>query len=267
MKLNTNHNYIKYLKLRGLSSRTIEAYWLFYCKFISKYKKKIKKKILDRKQIEAFCYDYNHGLARAFLNNFLEYIDQYELKKYIPRLRKKKYQQKLIKWLPRSEIRLLVDSSRLRDSLIVSLLFECGLRESELISIKVKDIDIKNSQIRVIGKGNKEALVKFSEKSKELLKRYITEEYLFPHSLLFTLTRHGIINIIGRLGIQHLKKKVTPHMLRHSLGYYLKEQGFDLKDIQIILRHEKLETTGIYTGVDHIKLNEKIKGVLDGANN
>lgn len=262
MAINQEHSYYKYLQLRGLSKNTIESYWLFYNKFYGRFGKDIKNKTLGKTQIETFCYRYRHGVARAFLNNFFEYNDTYELKKYIPRVKKKKQTDKLIKWLPKSEVDLMIKDSDTRDSLMISLLFECGLRESELIAIKLEDIDFDKLEIKIVGKGNKEAHVTFTESTRDKLRLFVEQEHLFPESRLFPMGRHNVIRIIDILGNNILGKKVTPHMFRHSLGFYLKDKGFDMKDIQVILRHEKLETTGIYAEVDHAKLRKKVRGIL-----
>jgi len=146
--------------------------------------------------------------------------------------------------------------TRTRDKLILSLLYSSGLRVSEVVSLKVNDIDLKDRTIRIRGKGNKDRIVLFDQKTKKLLKEYLHErsqesEYLFLNRFGNPLTPRYIQITIKKYAIKAgIKKKVTPHILRHSFATHLLKNGVDIRAIQQLLGHSNLSTTQIYTSVD-----------------
>ena len=157
---------------------------------------------------------------------------------------------------------------------IVSLLYSAGLRRSELINLKITDIDSKRMLIRVEdAKGNKDRYSLLSNTVLQDLRRYYLQykpqEYLFegPHKEKYSSTSIASIikNAAEKAGI---KKNVTPHMLRHSpasageFATHLLENGTDLRNIQVLLGHNSLKTTEIYTHVAASSFN-KIKNLLD----
>ncbi len=146
--------------------------------------------------------------------------------------------------------------TRTRDKLILSLLYSSGLRVSEVVSLKVNDIDLKDRTIRIRGKGNKDRIVLFDQKTKKLLKEYLHErsqesEYLFLNRFGNPLTPRYIQITIKKYATKAgIKKKVTPHILRHSFATHLLKNGVDIRAIQQLLGHSNLSTTQIYTSVD-----------------
>ncbi|MDI6881892.1 MAG: tyrosine-type recombinase/integrase [Methanothermobacter sp.] len=146
--------------------------------------------------------------------------------------------------------------TRTRDKLILSLLYSSGLRVSELVSLNVNDIDLKERTIRIRGKGNKDRIVLFDQKTKKLIKDYLRErtqesEYLFLNRFGKPLTPRYIQITIKNYAIKAgIKKKVTPHILRHSFATHLLKNGVDIRAIQQLLGHSNLSTTQIYTSVD-----------------
>ncbi|BDH79108.1 tyrosine recombinase XerC [Methanothermobacter tenebrarum] len=146
--------------------------------------------------------------------------------------------------------------TRTRDKLILSLLYSSGLRVSELVSLNVNDIDLKERTIRIRGKGNKDRIVLFDQKTKKLIKDYLRErtqesEYLFLNRFGKPLTPRYIQIAIKNYAIKAgIKKKVTPHILRHSFATHLLKNGVDIRAIQQLLGHSNLSTTQIYTSVD-----------------
>lgn len=146
--------------------------------------------------------------------------------------------------------------TRTRDKLILSLLYSSGLRVSELVSLKVNDIDLKDRTIRIRGKGNKDRMVLFDQKTKKLIEDYLHErtwesEYLFLNRFGKPLTPRYIQITIKNYAIKAgIKKKVTPHILRHSFATHLLKNGVDIRAIQQLLGHSNLSTTQIYTSVD-----------------
>ena len=143
------------------------------------------------------------------------------------------------------------------------MLYATGVRVSELVNIKVDDIDFNNRRIRILGKGNKERIVYYGEYAEEILKEYINsreknkENYLFMNSKGNKLTDRGvryiIDNIMERLSV---KTHVTPHVLRHTFATDMLNNGCDIKVVQELLGHSSLRTTEVYTHVTNERLKE-----------
>ena len=187
-----------------------------------------------------------------------------------------KKEKKLPKYLNYEEIEKLlnsIDTSELegiRDKLIIELLYSTGIRVSELVNIKIKDIKIKENQINILGKGNKERIVLFGEKAKESIKIYlnaykeffkgnILNEYLLINKKGKQLSTNKIELIVKDvLRKSALKLNISPHTLRHTFATHMLDSGADLKSVQELLGHENLKTTAIYTHVS----NERLKNVF-----
>ena len=154
-----------------------------------------------------------------------------------------------------------------RDLLILEMLYATGVRVGELVSIKVKDIDMSNHNILILGKGNKERLVQFGEYCEEALKMYLGDgrvalnskdsDYLFLNNNGGELTERGVRFILDRL-IQKtgINKSISPHMIRHSFATHLLNEGCDLLTVQKLLGHESIKATQIYTHVTTDRLKE-----------
>jgi len=156
---------------------------------------------------------------------------------------------------------------RTRDRLILSLLYSSGLRVSELVSLRINDIDLQERTIRIRGKGDKDRIVLFDENTRNLLEDYLQKrvhesDYLFLNRFGDPLTpryvQMMIKNYARKAGIN---KKVTPHILRHSFATHLLKNGVDIRAIQQLLGHSNLSTTQIYTSVDM----QTLKNVYDRA--
>jgi site-specific recombinase XerD len=153
----------------------------------------------------------------------------------------------------------------LRDKAILELMYATGIRCSELIHIKLSDIDLDNKTIRIIGKGNKERIVLFGNKAKERLITYIKherpevaqkDEALFLNQWGAALTSRSIQRIIVMFR-QFLKveRAITPHKIRHSFATHLLSQGVDLRIIQELLGHKTVASTERYTHVSIERLS------------
>lgn len=151
-----------------------------------------------------------------------------------------------------------------RNLLILELLYASGLRVSELVNIKLTDISAKS--IKVLGKGNKERIVRFGEYAQEILNIYLKDGYQILNkkrsSFLFlnhyggNLTTRGVRIILDNIIKKtSLNKNISPHMLRHSFATHLLNEGCDLISVQELLGHSSISATGIYTHVtnDHLK--------------
>ena len=152
-----------------------------------------------------------------------------------------------------------------RDRLLLEMLYATGVRVSELVNIKVSDIN--GEEIKVLGKGNKERIVEFGDYAESLLELYLNQgykslnvkksEYLFLNNRGGKLTTRGVRyildNIINKTTID---KKISPHMLRHTFATHLLNEGCDLLTVQELLGHESLTATSIYTHITNDRLKE-----------
>lgn len=159
------------------------------------------------------------------------------------------------------------DFLRFRNKLILALLYSSGLRVSELVNLRVNNIDLSERTMRIRGKGEKDRIVLFDDRTKNLIADYLAQrdddsEYLFINRRGNHLTaRYVQMMIKDYAKVAGIKKKVTPHILRHSFATHLLKNGVDIRAIQQLLGHSNLSTTQIYTSVDM----ETLKSVYDKA--
>lgn len=169
--------------------------------------------------------------------------------------------------LSKEEIKKLIESAETNKSkLIIQFLYSTGLRVSELVNLKVQDLNLtEKTGIVKQGKGKKDRMFTLSEKSISDIQSYLNEHpnctYLFSQTE--PLTTRNIQKIIKKTAKKaQIQKKVTPHTLRHSYATHLLESGTDIRIIQMLLGHENLNTTQIYTHVSTEEL-KKVKNPLD----
>ena len=152
-----------------------------------------------------------------------------------------------------------------RDRLILEMLYATGVRVSELVNIKVSDIT--GEEIKVLGKGNKERIVRFGAYAEDILDLYLSDgykklniknsEYLFLNNNGDQLTTRGVRYLLDKIiNKTTLDKKISPHMLRHSFATHLLNEGCDILTVQELLGHESLTATSIYTHVTNDRLKE-----------
>ena len=156
-----------------------------------------------------------------------------------------------------------------RDALILELLYSTGIRVSELVNIKLSDINMYDETIKILGKGNKERYVLYGNKCKDLMRLYLNDgrlhlsenkvsDYLFLNNHGDAITDRGIRLIIDKVIKQgSLKKHISPHVLRHTFATHMLNEGADIKTVQELLGHANLATTQVYT---HIS-NERLRNV------
>jgi integrase/recombinase XerD len=157
-----------------------------------------------------------------------------------------------------------------RNRAILEVLYSCGLRVSELLSLKISDLYFEEGFIRVIGKGDKQRLVPISKAAIHELQTYFDvrqlmtiqpgfEDYVFLNRRGRKLTRVMIFLIVKQTAQEiGLKKEVSPHTFRHSFATHLLEGGANLRAIQTMLGHESITTTEIYTHIDRSRLRKEI---------
>lgn len=167
--------------------------------------------------------------------------------------------------LSTAEIDLLISSIEvdttkgLRDRAIIELLYSCGLRVTELVSLRVGDLFFGEGYIRVIGKGDKQRLVPISALARERISLYLdkrkaarsSEEVLFLNNRGRQLTRVMIFMILKQAALRAgIDKQISPHTLRHSFATHLLEGGAGIRQVQELLGHESILTTEIYTHLE-----------------
>jgi len=191
----------------------------------------------------------------------------------LDRVKSPKLDKRLPAILSVSEMKSLLNSvdltkpTGLRDRAILEVLYSCGLRVSELVSLDLNSIDFASREVRVFGKGNKERIALFGEPTTDALTAYINESRprfldgnktnaLFVGRWGMRLSARRIEKVVGQCGIKaNIGKRVYPHLLRHSFATHLLEGGANLRVVQELLGHESLTTTQIYTNISmsHIR--------------
>lgn len=182
----------------------------------------------------------------------------------------------LPKYLSAEEVGLLIGqpdtaaTAGLRDRAMLELLYATGLRVTELVSVKVQDLNLDVGFISCVGKGDKARLIPAGDQAVEWVRRYMAQArgllcprggpWLFFNQRGSPMTRQGFWKIIKAHGrAAGIKKNITPHMLRHSFATHLLENGVDLRSLQAMLGHADISTTQIYTHVTGLRLREIYK--------
>lgn len=275
--------FIDYLKNeRNYSNNTILSYENDLNEFINLYEEDILTlKYKDISKYLKHVYDKNYNrntISRKLsaIKSFYNYFKKEGIIKQSP-VNNISYPKKALtlpKFLQYSELETLFSVPDInnaygqRDRLILELLYATGLRVSELVNIKLDDIDINNSEIRVLGKGSVERVVYFGEYAKDIMELYIRDgrekllkgrvsDYLFINNKFNKLTDRGVRFILDKiLEKTSIKVKISPHSLRHTFATHLLNEGADLKVVQELLGHKNLSTTSIYTHVSNEKLRD-----------
>mgnify|MGYP004565821969 FL=1 len=191
--------------------------------------------------------------------NPCEFIDRPKLKKSLPDV------------LSIDEVTDLLDiplttKFDYRNKAMLEIMYGCGLRVSEVISLKIHDIDMDNDIVRCIGKGSKERIVPINDYALYYLKLYLDvrglfiingrNDYLFLNNHGGPMTRQGFLKNLNKILLEKgIKRHITPHSLRHSFATHMLSGGADIRSIQILLGHSDISTTKIYTHVS----NEKVR--------
>jgi site-specific recombinase XerD len=261
----------KYLLGIRYSERTVEHYVDIVASFMGFHAPKKAEQITNT-DVEQFNYEYilknNYSVsyqrqAVGAFKLFFERIQGRLLK--LEQLERPKRSLRLPTVLSETEIvSILKNSFNLKHKSILACIYSSGLRISELLNLKVNDIDIDRMQIRIVkGKGDKDRVVGLSKMFLILLQRYAEsyrpKDYLFNGEDGGRYSETSVRNILQaackKAGIT---KKVTPHVLRHSYATHMLENGVDLRYIQELLGHSRPETTMIYTHVAQKKLTNVI---------
>lgn len=283
-------SYQSYLKIeRGLSKNTIENYSFDIerlCLFLSENKIEVSPLKIEEETIQQFIYAVSNQVnprsqARIIsgLKSFFGYLifEDYRLDNPLQLIESPKTGRKLPDTLSVDEIDALIKAIDLssnegeRNRAMLETLYGCGLRVSELVSLKISDLFFDEGFIKITGKGNKQRFVPIGALAQKYIHIYkdtirirlnVKKEHgdiLFLNRRGSQLTRAMIFTIIKDLAVKiDLHKKISPHTFRHSFATHLLENGADLRSIQLMLGHESITTTEIYLHLDRKFLTEVI---------
>ncbi|MDO4880178.1 MAG: site-specific tyrosine recombinase [Capnocytophaga sp.] len=283
-------DYEYYLRIeRGMSDNSIVSYLFDIQKlidYLSEFNIEETPQNISAETLRTFIYEKGKSLnARSqsrlisSLKSFFKYIILENYREDFPMeyIDTPKFGMKLPDTLSLEEIDKLINSIDLssdeghRNKAIVETLYGCGLRVSELVELRLSDLYFEENFIRIIGKGNKQRLVPISEYTQKQILIYVNNcrnklkipkefsDIVFLNRRGKKLTRAMIFTIIKQLA-QHinLQKNISPHTFRHSFATHLLENGANLRAIQLMLGHESITTTEIYTHIDKTFLREVI---------
>jgi integrase/recombinase XerD len=282
---NLADQFINYLRVeRGLAHNTIQSYSRDLNRFFQYLEERALSPLrLSRDQIMDYVALMGRGLsARSVARNistiktFFRFLAAEGIIKNNPArlLETPRLARRLPKILNQGEVERLIsqpDSSRTRgqrDRAMLEILYATGLRVSELVGLKVLNVNLEAGYVRTLGKGSKERAVPIGEKAGKAVKQYLTNgrlqlakhtnsPYLFLNSRGHPLTRQGFWKIIKKYGREAaISKTITPHGIRHSFASHLLEAGADLRSVQVMLGHADIATTQIYTHVTRERLKE-----------
>jgi integrase/recombinase XerD len=283
-------NFKNYLKLeRGLSMNSIESYEFDLIQFknfiiensINESPKKCSSSTVKRYLYKNFSNKKSRSQARSIsaLKSFFNYLlFEGEIHSSpINDIESPKIENKLPEVLTEDEIKRMISSVNLdsefgqRNKTIIEVLYGTGIRVSELIELKLSNIFFKENILKVTGKGNKERFVPLGKIAIIEIKKYLNNrdklkinskysDILFLNRYGRQLTRSMIFKVINDSSKNaEIDKKISPHTLRHSYATHLLKNGADLRTIQLILGHESITTTEIYTHLDTFHLEDVLK--------
>lgn len=272
---------------RGLSQNTIDNYTFDIerlCSYLSDNAIDIAPTSISEETIQQFIYHVSKEVnprsqARIIsgLKSFFSYLifEDYRKDNPLELIEAPRIGRKLPDTLSLTEIDALIAAIDLssdsgeRNRTIIETLYSCGLRVSELVTLKISDLFFDEGFIKITGKGNKQRFVPISPLTQKYIELYKNEvrshlsiqkgheDTLFLNRRGKQLTRAMIFSIIKALAVQiGLKKSISPHTFRHSFATHLLENGADLRSIQLMLGHESITTTEIYVHLDRKHLRQ-----------
>lgn len=275
-------NFLEYLEvIRKHSNHTINNYRIDLIDFYEFNKEKIKN--VDREIVNKYMqYLYDKNISKATisrrlssLRSFYNYLEKNGIvnKNYFSMVKNPKKENGLPKFVKEVDVdkMFMIPDIRKpigqRNLLIIRMLYATGVRVSELVNIKLSDIDINERIIRIFGKGSKERVVVFGNNTQEILELYLNNgryrlsngknDYLFLNKDGEQLSDRYVRKILDDIIIKaSIQTHVSPHMLRHTFATGMLNNGADLVSVKEMLGHESLNTTSIYMHVSDDKIRE-----------
>ena len=277
-------SFLNYLLVdKGLSNNTVKAYkadissffqWLDiedlkyknlqedhinqYISFL--FKRKMRSSTVNRK-ISSIKSFYIFLVKRNFVKNSpLNDLVTPKQEKYLPESMSEAEVDKL---LNSPDVSNKIEN---RDKAMIEMLYATGMRISELVNLKMTDVDMKRCVVKVFGKGSKERLVPFGETALDSLKSYLNDREQSSSKEIFLSNRGKKMTRVAfwqRVKVylirENLKNSISPHTLRHAFATHLLNRGADLRSVQLLLGHSDLSTTQIYTHIAKQRLSDVLK--------
>ena len=278
-------SFLNYLYIeKGLSQNTVKAYEVDLLAFISwitdntntdvknikedninKYisylfKTKLKSSSVNRK-ISSIKSFYLFLIKKNIVNTSpVSEVISPKQEKYLPSSMSEDEVDKLLN-SPDSNIKI-----EKRDKAMIEMLYATGMRISELVNLKITDVDMQRCVVKVLGKGSKERLIPFGEEAYEALNNYLSDRDESSSKEVFLSNRKTKISRVAfwhrikfYLVRENLKQTISPHTLRHAFATHLLNRGADLRSVQLLLGHSDLSTTQIYTHIAKQRLSDVLK--------
>ena len=271
--------YLEYLELeKGLAQNTIDAYRRDLYNFAQNFDSI---NSIDRTTINLYIRNLKEQNLTAStvtrkiasLRGFFKWASSMNIitKNPASTLEQPKMPQKLPKVVTIKEVEEILNKElSVLELVAFELLYSCGLRVSELVNLKINDIDIHSKYVRCFGKGSKERIIPIGDKAVEAIKKYLPQREFLQKKynsnskkVLINekgryINRQDVYNFIRSLGKQ-INKHITPHTIRHSFATHLLENGADLGSLQELMGHSDISSTQMYTHM----INQKLKSVYE----
>lgn len=281
------NDYIRYLRMeRRLSANTVEAYHRdleefshFIMRNYGVVPERVEQPMVER--FMAWLYDRNRSAASqarrlSGVKSFYNYLLINDRVEHLPtdNVDNPRLDRTLPDVLTVEEIDAMLATFDMtspkgcRDSAMVEVLYSCGLRVSELTSLKISDLFFGEGYIRIVGKGDKQRLVPISNIARDKIQYYMdfrtpasrSEATVFLNNRGKPITRVMVFNIIKQAALlAGIDKQISPHTLRHSYATHLLEGGANIRQVQELLGHESILTTEVYTHVNR----KQLRGVVE----
>jgi len=250
-ELDGPETYERFLRRQKYAERTVLEYL--------RYAKQIEGKDASQELINKFVEKNNNVVARAFLKSFLnDYFETFEFR--IPKIKGRSTSHEPVYVRYDEYIKLINDPDlRFELKVLFRVLFETGLRISEAIHIDPDKIDFIHREIRGIGKGNKKYCVYIKPKTAEHLKHLLNDFLYEPGTSIWGFDVRRANQLIVRETKRILGKPFTAHSFRHGTATHLLKIGWNLREVQQFMRHEGLDTMGVYTHIVDEDMVEKRK--------
>ena len=286
---NIRNDYIRYLRVeRRLSANTVEAYRRdleefshFIMRNYGVVPERVEQPMVER--FMAWLYDRNRSAASqarrlSGVKSFYNYLLINDRVEHLPtdNVDNPRLDRTLPDVLTVEEIDAMLATFDMtspkgcRDSAMVEVLYSCGLRVSELTTLKISDLFFGEGYIRIVGKGDKQRLVPISNIARDKIQYYMdfrtpasrSEATVFLNNRGKPLTRVMVFNIIKQAALlAGIDKQISPHTLRHSYATHLLEGGANIRQVQELLGHESILTTEVYTHVNR----KHLRGVVEDS--
>lgn len=258
------NQFIATKRVEGKSEKTLEYYYNTLSTFIIKTGKNLNDYTTIDLRYYLACYKSQRHVTNTTINNirkilssFFGWLADEEIIQKNPtrKLKKVKEELRVNKVLSEQELEMLrINCENKRDRALIEFLYSTGCRVSEVENLRIENIDFDNNECVVLGKGNKERIVYFTDAAKLHLQNYLETRVNNKTGALFAslknqfqpLMKSGIEAAVRRLGIKSGVNKVTPHRFRHTLTTVLVNRGINIQDMQVILGHKNIQTTQIY---------------------